>query len=246
MQFVGLDNYTAMLRDPFISQSLANTLWFFLILLPVGLAISLGLAVILNDKTLKGRGVLRAIYFLPFVTSTVIIGLVFAQLFDDELGWVNQVLTMTGIPPVGWLRGSEWGARTTIIVLSLWSGLGYNTLLFLGGLQGIEPELYEAAKLDGANDWQVFTRITVPLMRPVILFLAIIASIGLINMFGHVYILTRGGPEGATRTLMYRLYEIGFTMGGRYGDAAAFGFLVSLIVIGISVFQLRFFGLNRD
>jgi lactose/L-arabinose transport system permease protein len=155
-------------------------------------------------------------------------------------------LGVFGLQPVGWLRGSEWGAKVTVILLAHWSGLGYNILLFLGGLQGIEPEIFEAAKMDGANEWQIFSKITLPLLRPVILFLSVIATIGLINMFNHVYMLTRGGPQGATRTLMYRLYEIGFTMGGRYGDAAAFGFLIGIVVIIVSLFQLRFFGLNRE
>jgi len=246
MQYVGFDNYIAMVKDPFVIQSFVNTLEFYLILLPTGIITAIGLAVILNLKTLKGRGLFRTIYFLPFVTSNVIIALVFSQLFDDTLGWVNQALMAAGVPPVAWLRGSAWGAKTAVVLLTHWGGLGYNVLLFLGGLQGIEPEIYEAAKIDGANEWQIFGRITLPLLRPIILFLSVIATIGLINMFNQIFMLTRGGPQGETRTLMYRLYEIGFTQGGRYGDAAAFGFLIGLVVIVVSLFQLRFFGLNRD
>ncbi|MEM7031428.1 MAG: sugar ABC transporter permease [Chloroflexota bacterium] len=246
MQYVGFDNYFAMFKDPFVIQSFVNTMQFYLILLPTGVLAAIGLAVLLNIKTLPGRGIFRTIYFLPFVTSNVIIAMVFSQLFDDTLGWVNQGLEVLGIPTVAWLRGSPWGAKVAVILLTHWGGMGYNVLLFLGGLQGIEPEIYEAAKIDGANEWQIFGRITLPLLRPIVLFLTVIATIGLINMFNQIFMLTRGGPEGETRTLMYRLYEIGFTMGGRYGDAAAFGFLIGIIVIIISMLQLRFFGLNRD
>jgi len=246
MQYVGFDNYRAMLKDPFVIQSFINTLEFYLILLPTGVLIAIVLAVILNIKTLRGRGIFRTIYFLPFVTSTVIVGLVFSQLFEDTQGWVNQALIALGLEPVRWLRGSPWGAKTAVVLLTHWGGIGYNVLLFLGGLQGIEPEIYEAAKIDGANEWQTFWRITIPLLRPIILFLSVMATIGLINMFNQVFILTAGGPEGETRTLMYRLYEIGFRSGGRYGDAAAFGFLIGLAVIAISMVQLRLFGLNRD
>lgn len=246
MEYVGLDNYRAMFKDPYVIQSFVNTMQFYLILLPTGVAIAIGLAVILNNKALKGRGVFRTIYFLPFVTSNVIIALVFSQLFEDTQGWVNQGLIGLGLEPVRWLRGSAWGAKTAVVLLTHWGGIGYNVLLFLGGLQGIEPEIYEAAKIDGASEWQSFWRITIPLLRPVILFLTVIATIGLINMFNQVFMLTSGGPEGETRTLMFRLYEIGFKSGGRYGDAAAFGFLIGLVVIVVSLFQLRVLGLNRD
>lgn len=246
MQYVGFDNYIAMIKDPYIIQSFVNTLQFYLILLPTGVITAIMLAVLLNMKSVKGRGLFRTIYFLPFVTSNVIIAIVFSQLFDDSLGWVNQGLIALGFEPIGWLRGSAWGAKTTVVLLTHWGGLGYNVLLFLGGLQGIEPELYEAAKIDGANNWRIFWRITLPLLRPVILFLTVIATIGLINMFNQIFMLTQGGPEGETRTLMFRLYEIGFTQGGRYGDASAFGFLIGFIVIVISLIQIRLFGLNRE
>ncbi|NLG49984.1 MAG: sugar ABC transporter permease, partial [Chloroflexi bacterium] len=116
--------------------------------------------------------------------------------------------------------------------------IGYNVLLFLGGLQSIEPEIYEAAKIDGANDWHTFWRITLPLLKPIIFLLTIMATIGLMNMFNQPYMLTKGGPQGATETLMLRLYNLGIG-GARYGDASAFGFLIGALVIVISLIQIR-------
>ena len=238
MEFVGLENYRAMLKDPYILQSLVNTLQFAYILLPTGIFIAILFAVILNINDLKGRGVFRTIYFLPFVTSTVIVSIVFTQLFDDHMGWVNQGLEAIGLEPVRWLRRSPWAAKTVVILLTHWGGIGYNVLLFLGGLQGIEPEIYEAARIDGANEWHTFWRVTLPLLRPIIFFLTVVATIGLMNMFNQPYMLTEGGPRGHTTTLMLRLFEIGIR-NQRYGDASAFGFMIGILVIIISAIQIR-------
>jgi ABC-type sugar transport system permease subunit len=238
MTFVGFENYGVILKDPYIAKALVNTLEFAGILLPTGIFIAILFAVILNNKTLKGRGVFRTLYFLPYVTNSVIIAIVFTQLFDDHMGWINQGLIALGMEPVKWLRSSPWAAKTVVVLLTHWGGIGYNILLFLGGLQSIQPEVYEAAKIDGANDWQVFWRVTLPLLRPVIFFLMIMATIGLMNMFNQPYMLTAGGPRNATETLMLRLYNLGIG-GSRFGDASAFGFVISLIVIAMSVTQLR-------
>lgn len=238
MEFVGLENYQVMFKDPYVKQTVINTLQFAYILLPTGIFIAIVLAVFLNNEKLRGRGVFRTLYFLPYVTSSVVVAIVFIQLFDDKYGWVNAGLQALGIPAVAWLRGSRWGAKTVVILLTHWGGIGYNVLLFLGGLQTIEPELYDAANIDGANAWQAFWRVTLPLLRPVIFFLTVMATIGLMALFNQPYMLTRGGPQGATRTVMLRLYEIGFS-NSRYGDASALGVLVGLLVIVISVVQIR-------
>lgn len=238
MTFVGLDNYRAMLRDPYLLKTLINTLQFAYILLPTGIFIAIVFAVILNTKDLAGRGLFRTLYFLPYITSSVIVAIVFSQLFDDTMGWVNAGLKALGLEPIKWLRGDPWAAKIVVILLTHWGGIGYNVLLFLGGLQSIEPEIYEAAKIDGASEWQVFWRITLPLLRPIIFFLTIIATIGLMNMFNQPFMLTRGGPRGETETLMLRLYDIGILQ-ARYGDASAFGFMIGLLVILISLIQIR-------
>lgn len=238
MTFVGLENYKVILKDPYILQALVNTLQFAYILLPTGIFLAIMLAVFLNIKDLWGRGVFRTIYFLPYITSTVIVAIVFTQLFDDEMGWLNQGLSYLGIEGPRWLRGDPWAAKWVVIFLTHWGGVGYNVLLFLGGLQSIETELYEAARMDGANEWQIFWRITLPLLYPIIFFLIIIATIGLMNMFNQPFMLTNGGPRGETTTLMLRLYELGIG-GQRYGDASAFGFLIGILVVVISLIQIR-------
>jgi ABC-type sugar transport system permease subunit len=241
MTYVGLDNYRAMFRDPYVVQSLVNTLQFAAILLPTGIFIAIVFAVILNNEKVTGRGVFRTIYFLPYVTSSVIVAIVFTQLFDDHMGWVNQGLQQIDLDPVRWLRGNPWAAKVVVIMLVHWGGIGYNILLFLGGLQGIPNELYEAARIDGASELQIFSRITLPLLQPIIFFLVVIATIGLMNMFNQPFMLTAGGPRGETTTLMLRLYEIAFS-GQRFGDASAFGFMIGALVITISLIQIRFFG----
>jgi len=238
MEFVGLENYRYMLKDPYILQSLVNTIEFAYILLPTGIFIAITFAVILNNPNLKGRGIFRTLYFLPYVTNTVIVAIVFTQLFDDTFGWINLGLQGMGLPTIKWLRGSPWAAKTVVIMLTHWGGIGYNILLFLGGLQSVEPEIYEAARMDGANEWQMFWRVTMPLLKPIIFFLTIMATIGLMNMFNQPYMLTRGGPQGATETLMLRLYTLGIG-GSRYGDASAFGFMICILVIIISLVQIR-------
>jgi len=238
MEFVGLENYRVLLKATYIAQSLINTLEFAYILLPTGIMIAITFAVILNNEKLPGRGIFRTLYFVPYVTNSVIIAIIFTQLFDDTFGWVNAGLEAIGLTPVPWLRGSPWAAKSVVIMLTHWGGIGYNILLFLGGLQSISPDIYEAARIDGANDWNIFWRVTLPLLRPIIFFLTIMATIGLLNMFNQPYMLTAGGPRGATETLMLRLYNLGIG-GARYGDASAFGFMIGLLVIVISILQIR-------
>lgn len=240
MKWVGLDNYRAMLQDIYIGKALVNTLIFTAVLVPTGILLALFFAVALNIRDLRGRGPLRTIYFLPYITSTVIVAIIFQQFLDDTYGWLNGLLRMVGLPPAPWLRGEGW-AKVSIILLAHWQGLGYNILIMLGGLQGIDPQLYEAAKIDGATSWQTFWRITLPLMRPVMLFVSILGTIGVLNMFTQPYMLspwTLGGPGNDILTLTLRLYDLGFRA-TRYGDAAALGFLIGLLVIGISFLQLR-------
>jgi len=239
MRWVGLDNYRAMVRDIYIANALKNTLIFAAILVPTGIFLALTFAVLLNIRNLRGRGIYRTIYFLPYITSTVIVAIIFQQFLDDVYGWINGFLRMVGLPTVPWLRGIGW-PKLSVVMLCHWQGVGYNTLIFLGGLQGIDPEIYEAARIDGATPWQIFWRITLPLLRPIILFVSILGSIGVLNMFSQPYMLTdwRSGPGRETITLTLRLYQVGVA-GTRYGDAAALGFLTGALVIGISFLQLR-------
>jgi ABC-type sugar transport system permease subunit len=171
-------------------------------------------------------------------TSSVIVAIVFQEFLDKDFGWANALLRAFGLPIVPWLTNAVW-AKFAIIFLAHWQGLGYNILIMLGGLQSIEREIYEAAAIDGAGRWQTFWQITTPLMRPILLFITIIGTIGVLNLFNQPYILTKGGPLNSTLTLTLRLYQLAFGS-TRYGDGAALGFLMGLLIVLITMVQLRF------
>jgi ABC-type sugar transport system permease subunit len=238
MKFVGLDNYRAVVTETVSRAALLNTVVFTAVLVPTGVLLALVFAVLLNQRQLWARGAFRTIYFLPYITSSVIVAIVFQEFFDKDYGWANALLRTVSLPIVPWLSDPGW-AKFAIIFLAHWQGLGYNILIMLGGLQGIEREIYEAAAIDGAGRWRTFWSITTPLMRPILLFITIIGTIGVLNLFNQPYILTRGGPQNSTLTLTLRLYQLAFGS-TRYGDGAALGFLIGLLIVLITMAQLRF------
>lgn len=237
MTFVGLDNYRAILSEDIVHKAFVNTLIFTGALVPTGLLLSLIFAVMLNRRDLRGRGAFRTIYFLPFITSSVIVAIVFQAFFDKEYGWANELLRALQLQPIPWLANAAW-AKAVIVFLAHWQGLGYNILIMLGGLQSIEREVYEAAAIDGAGRWHTFWEVTVPLMRPVMLFVTIMGTIGVLNMFNQPYVLTQGGPQYGTVTLTLRLYQLAFGS-TRYGDGAALGFLIGVLIVIITMTQFR-------
>lgn len=237
MVWVGLNNYIGLLTtDPLMSKALVNTLVLMAWILPTGLAFGLVVAVMLNARRLSGRGIFRTIYFLPFVTSGVVVAIVFSQFLDKNYGWVNLLLAQVGLGPVPWLT-SIIGAQISVTLLLHWMGSGTNILIFLGAMQAIDRELYEAAEIDGANNTQSFFRITVPMLRPVLLFMIITATIGLINLYAQVKVLTNGGPQNGTFTLFMRMMDL--IGGSRFGEGAALGFIMGAIVLFITFIQLR-------
>lgn len=237
MEFIGLNNYVSLLgSDPLLGKAFTNTLALWAWILPTGLGFALIVAVMLNVRRLKGRGIFRTIYFLPFVTSGVIVAIVFSQFLDKNFGWVNLLLKQVGIPGVPWLVEIV-PAQISITLLLHWMGSGTNILIFLGALQAIDREMYEAAKIDGANGLQTFFGITVPMLRPVLLFMIITATIGLINLFAQVKLLTNGGPQNGTFTLFMRMMDLIGT--NRYGEGSALGFLIGAIILVITFIQLR-------
>ena len=238
MKFVGLDNYRAVLTESVTRAAFVNTLIFTAVLVPTGVLLSLVFAVLLNLRDLRARGIFRTIYFLPYITSSVIVAIVFQEFFDKEFGWANALLRVLNLEIVPWLSDVGW-AKFVIIFLAHWQGLGYNILIVLGGLQGIDGEIYEAASIDGSGRWHTFWSITTPLMRPILLFITIIGTIGVLNLFNQPYILTKGGPQNSTLTLTLRLYQLAFG-NTRYGDGAALGFLIGLLIVVVTMIQLRF------
>jgi ABC-type sugar transport system permease subunit len=238
MVWVGLQNYqTVILTDPQLKQTLINTLAMLLWILPTGLGGALILAVMLNARRLAGRSFFRTLFFLPFVTSQVIVAIVFQQLLDKNYGWINLLLAKIGIGAIPWLTETI-PAQLSITLLLHWMGIGTNILIFLGALQSIDREMYEAAEIDGASGVQQFTNVTFPMIRPVMLFMIITATIGLMNLYAPVRLLTNGGPGNTTMTLFMRMIQLLTSM--RYGEGAAFGFIIGALILLITVIQMRF------
>jgi cellobiose transport system permease protein len=238
--WVGLENYQFLLSDPLTVKVLSNTIILLLVLVPLGLLLPFALGVVLNQPFLKFRGVFRTILFIPVVTSLVVIGIVFRFIFAGEFGWLNNALSVIGLGPFPWTTEANW-AYIPIVALSIWGGVGYYTLIVLGGLQSLDTDLFEAARIDGANEFQIFFRITLPLMRPVMAFLLISSTIGVMRLFSEPYALYQGGrgPDDNALTPALQIYRTAFSAGKRYGDAAALGFLLSLVIIAVAIVQYR-------
>ncbi|HEU5012883.1 MAG TPA: sugar ABC transporter permease [Roseiflexaceae bacterium] len=241
--FIGIDNYVSLASDPRYRQALINTTLYTLasvfILSPLALVLALMVrSFIVPSPNLKSF--YRVIYFLPNLTSFVVIALMFALIFNKDFGLLNQALASLGIPKVGWLRETTY-ALPSIILVAIWTFVGLNSLYFLAGLQAIPEEINEAASIDGATRWQTFWRVTIPLLRPTILFVIVQAVIFSYQLFDLPYLLTAGGPSDATLTIAMYLYVMGFTQ-FNLGYAAAIGYSLAVIAIVVSLIQ---FGLFR-
>lgn len=237
MTFVGLKNYRAVLGAASFWQALGNTLLFVAITVPVGMAVSLGLALLLHEK-LKGVGLWRTIVFTPYVTSMVAAGIIFIWLLDPDTGLVNAALRAVGIAPINFLQNPKW-ALASVIVMTLWKQAGYTMMLFLAGLQAIPAIYYEAAAIDGARrGWQTFRHITWPLLWPTTFFVLVISVIFAFRSFEQMFVMTRGGPVGSTTTLVYYIFDQAFKL-GNMGQAAAVSALLVVFVLLITWLQFK-------
>lgn len=239
--YVGLANYRVLFHDPAFFKALRNTLYVWIGSVPPMIFLALVFAVLLNSPRVRFRGFFRTIYFLPVVTSLVITGLIFNFLFSTTFGLVNRLLEPMGIGPINWLSDPSW-MKLTLILALLWRWTGNDMVIMLAGLQSISPDFYEAARVDGASGFQTFWHITVPLMRPVILFDAIISTIGTFNLFAEPYVLF-GGPNGGigqaglvTGTLLYQNAFVYF----KFGYGAALAWVLAVIIFVLSMIQLKF------
>ncbi len=235
--FVGIGNYVEVLGDPKFHKALLNTLYYMVGYLPLVLIGALTIAVLLNSK-LKGATFFRGIYFLPVVTSWVVVALLWKWLLSPEGGIVNYLLGLVGIDGPGWWTDPNW-AMPAIIIASVWKDLGFNMLILLAGLQGIPEHLYEAARIDGATKWQRLRYVTLPLLTPSILFAGILAMIGAFQVFDQVWVMTEGGPAGATTVVMEQVVKNAFRY-GLMGEASAMSWVLFAIILLFTVFQLRF------
>lgn len=235
-EWVGFSNYIELASDPAFRKALFNTLYYIAGYLPLVFVGGLSVALLL-DKGLKGLGFWRGVYFLPVVTSWVVVAVVWRWLLQPQGGIVNYVLGLVGIDGPGWWTSPTW-AMPSVILASAWKDLGFIMVIFLAGLQGISKEYYEAALVDGATWWHQFRRITLPLLSPASLFVVIMTLIGSFQVFDQVFVMTEGGPAGATTVVVEQIYTHAFRY-GRMGYAAALSWVLFLIILAATAMQLR-------
>jgi multiple sugar transport system permease protein len=236
-RFMGLANYLQVLRNPDFWRALGNTLFFVLVGGPLSVAASLVAALLVNSKLTRLPGLFRSIFFMPVVTTLVAVAIVWRYLYHPQYGLLNWVLGAAGLPAVDWLGDPHW-AMFAIIVMSVWKNFGYNMLIFVAGLQSIPEELYEAAHLDGAGGWARFRHVTLPSLGPTFLFVGVMTMIGNFQLFAEPYVMTQGGPMGATRTVVLLMYEEGFRW-WRMGMGAAIAFVLFVIMLIGTLLQMR-------
>lgn len=236
----GLANWSRLVGDEFFLTALRNTLLILLLQVPLMLTLATALAVALNSRLLKLRGLFRFAFFAPLVVGTVAYSAVFRLLFNTDFGMVNRGLTGLGLGPVDWLN--QPGPAMAVIILAMtWRWTGYNAIILLAGLQGINEEVYEAAAIDGATPWQQFWKITLPLLRPTLLFCVVLSIIGTLQLFTEPALITNSGPGNATMTLGTYLYQQGFRS-FNFGYASAIAYTVAALAAIFSAIQLRLFG----
>lgn len=243
-QWIGFGNYLNMLHDEILFISLWNTLIIGLLYIPPMFIGAFFLALILNTSWMRFRAGLRAAFFLPVVIPMVVVAIVFELLYGQETGLLNYLVTHVGYPRIPWLVNENL-AKPSVAILLVWRWTGYNMVLMLAGLQGISPEYYEAARIDGAGPFQRMWHITLPLLRPVLVFCAIMSLIGTVYMFDEVFVLTKGGPGSATTNFGLYLFNTSFT-DFKFGYASSMAYLIAAFVFFGSWFILRFRGTGAE
>ena len=264
-RFIGLDNYARALTAPEFWDALRVTVFYVLGTVPVTMVVGLGVAYLLFQK-IRGRGIYRTIYFMPHVISTVASAIVWAWVFDPRSGLANRLFTFLGLPAQLWLIESDgvfkligeyanlgipdWAegpslALVAVMIFSIWQSIGFDVIIFLSGLTNINPEMYEAGRIDGANGWQLFRHITIPLLAPTTFFVLVISVIGSFQAFNHIYAMNSmvmqplGGPIGSTRTVSVLMFNQLYQQ-NRPGYATSIAVLLSLVILTLTLVQFRF------
>ncbi len=243
-KFIGVQNYAyALFTDNLFWVCLQNTLYYALLDIPAGVAVALLLAVLINSRP-RFRSFFRTAFFLPVLTSMVAAGIIWRWLYQPQFGLINSLIQMISdafglaLPLPRWLLDPAL-AMPSIALMSIWKGSGYTMVIFLAALQGIPDSYYEAARVDGANSRQTFRYITLPLLRPALIFVLITGLIGALQAFTAMFVMTRGGPVNATRTIVYLLYDQAFRM-FRFGYASSIAFLLFIVILVFTLVQTRF------
>ena len=236
-RWIGLGNFEDLLDDPLFGTALKNTLAYTAATVPLGIVLSLGLALLINRR-LPGAAFFRTVFYAPVMAPIVAVALVWVLFYDPTAGLFNYVLGLAGIAPQRWLTSNAL-AMPSIILMSLWKGLGLNMVIFLAGLQAIPHELYEAAALDGAGRTRTFRSVTLPLLTPSMIYVLVTSIVASFQVFSQVYVMTNGGPNNATTTIVHQIYRTAFVHLD-FGYASAMALVLFVILVAASLANIRF------
>jgi putative chitobiose transport system permease protein len=234
--WVGLENFTRLLADEVFWQTVRNTVIYLLVVVPMLTVLPLLLAIAVNQK-LMGMSWFRAAYYVPVIISMVVAGIAWKFIYAEN-GLLNQMLQAVHLPKVEWLTSPQW-VLFSVMVVTIWKGLGYYMVIYLAGLQAIPADLYEAAAIDGVDGWAKHWDITVPLMKPYMALVAVVSAISATKVFEEVYVMTQGGPRNSSKTVIYYLYEKAFGSAQDLSYACAIGLVLFLAIFGLSLLNLR-------
>ncbi|MEF2967972.1 sugar ABC transporter permease [Paenibacillus sp. M1] len=245
LEFVGFDNYIRLFSDSNFLTSVKNTLIYLIVQVPIMLILAIFIAVLLNDERLRFKGFFRTAIFLPTVTSLVAYSVVFKYMFGAD-GIVNQFLLKLHLvgAPIQWITDPFW-AKATIIIAITWRFTGYNMIFYLSALQNIDKSVYEAARIDGANAFTQFWKLTIPLLKPIILFTTITSTIGTLQLFDEVVNITKGGPGNATMSISQYIYNLSFEYTPDFGYAATVSYSIVIMVVLLTMIQNKIGGDKR-
>ena len=237
VRFLWFRNYIELLNDPLFWTALKNTFYYVIVAGPLSVGVSLGAAILLNSKIVKFKSIFRLTYFIPVVTNLVAVAIVWRFIYHPRFGLLNYLLGFFGINPIDWLGDPNW-AMPAIILMSVWKNFGYNMIIFIAGLQNIPDYLYEAAMMEGANAWQQFKKITIPMLAPTTIFISIITMIGFFQLFAEPYVMTQGGPLNSTLSIVQYMYQEGFKW-WNMGYSASIAFVLFFIIFIVTMVQLK-------
>lgn len=242
LSFNGIDNYKRLFTDSMFRTAVKNTFIYLIVQVPMMVLLALFLSTLLNDRTLKWKGFFRTAIFLPCITSLVAYSVIFKYLFAGD-GLVNSLLLNLHLvsEPIQWITHPFW-AKLTIIIAITWRWTGYNMIFYLSGMQNIDPAIYEAAKIDGASSSRQFFGITIPMLKPIILFTSITSTIGTLQLFDEVMNITKGGPGNATASISQYIYDLSFKYSSDFGYAATVSYSIVIMIVVLSIIQFKVAG----
>lgn len=237
LRFIGFNNYQQLLQSPLFWTALANTFYFVMIGGPLSVAVSLSAALLVNSRLTRFPSLFRTLFFLPVVTTLVAVAVVWRYLYHPRYGLINYGLSLLGVEPIDWLGDPHW-AMPALILMAIWKNFGFNMIIFIAGMQNIPVTLYEAAQIDGAGAWRQFRYITLPLLGPTFLLVALMTIIGYFQVFAEPYVMTQGGPANSTVSIVLLMYEEGFRW-WNMGYASAIAFMLFALILAATALQLR-------